>query len=198
MLAKYDIAVGFSRVILACCPEEIMRQALKANKKAISECDALIVLSCAAGIKSANACSPGLPVITVLDSVGSAAVACSDPVLARSLCTSCGHCVLSYTAGICPISECTSKCKYGPCKKFSESNTFCAIDPTRDCVWHIIRKKSDNYQHLSHLKGLHERNEARVTGRETIPRGARFWKKFFACFAARLQSLEWVIRVFRK
>jgi hypothetical protein len=94
--------VKLARVVLACCPEEIMRQTLKANINALKKCDALIVLSCAGGIKSANGCRPGIPVIGLLDSVGSTAVSCNDPVLAHSLCRSCGHCVLTYTAAFAP------------------------------------------------------------------------------------------------
>lgn len=196
-LLKKNKKIKLSRVILACCAEEIMRQALKSNKKALNKCEALIVLSCAAGIKSANSCRPGLPVITVLDSVGSTAVSCSDPILARSLCRSCGHCVLTYTAGICPLSECPAKSKYGPCKSFSESNPKCPVDIQKDCVWHAIRARSKNLHLLPSLKELHARNETGYA--HSIPRKNRvvFWKFFFAWSAAHIQKLEWVIRHFK-
>lgn len=189
--------VKLARVILACCPEEIMRQALKSNKRALARCDALVVLSCAAGIKSANSCKPGIPVINLLDSVGSAAVACTDPVLAASLCRSCGHCVLTCTAGICPLSECPAKSKYGPCKHFSETKVQCAIDPGRTCVWHTIRARSTMLHLLPALKELHARNERRDLDRAPEPKGSRLWKTFFAWHAAHMQKLEWVIRLFR-
>lgn len=201
ILKKYLTArnkqVKMTRVILACCPEEIMRQTLKTDKNLLKNCEALIVLSCAAGIKSANSCKPGLPLISLLDSVGSAAVSCSDPVLARSLCRSCGHCVLTYTAGICPLSECPAKSKYGPCKSFSESNLKCTILPQTDCVWHIIRERSDKFHLLPSLKILHEMNEARNEHWLPKTRESVFWNKFFAWFAVHIQRLERVIRLFR-
>jgi hypothetical protein len=189
--------IKMAKVILACCPEEIMRQALKTNKKVLSKCDALVVLSCAGGIKSANSCKPGLPVINLLDSVGSTAVNCGDPIIARSLCKSCGHCVLTFTAGICPLSECPAKSKYGPCKQFSESNTQCALRPESNCIWHTIRARSTMLHLLPSLKELHAVNEVRDM--EWLPdkKSAGFWKVFFAWHAAHIQKLEWVVRLFR-
>lgn len=196
-LRKNNKNIKLSKVILACCPQEIMRQAVKTNKKALNQCEALIVLSCAAGIKSANSCISEIPVITVLDSVGSAAVSCSDPILAHSLCRTCGHCVLTCTAGICPLSECPAKSKYGPCKLFSETNLQCAVDTQKDCIWHVIRQRSKNIQLLPTLRDLHQREEPLYT--QTIHQPARngFWRIFFAWHASRLQKLEWVIRQFR-
>lgn len=196
-LLKNHKQIKLDKVILAACPEEIMRQALRANKKALEKCDALIVLSCAAGIKSANSCRPDLPVINVLDSVGSAAVSSSDPVIAHSLCRSCGHCVLTCTAGICPLSECPAKSKYGPCKSYSESNLKCALDPQINCVWHIIHERSNNLHLLPLLKELHSHKEDRNTHSTHEIKSAGLWQKFFAWSAARIQKLEWVIRQFR-
>ena len=196
-LIKNNKQIKMAKVILAACPEEIMRQALNANIRALKKCDALIVLSCAAGIKSANSCRPGLPVINMLDSVGSSAVSCSDPVLARSLCRSCGHCVLTCTAGICPLSECPAKSKYGPCKSYSESNLKCALDPLKDCVWHIIRERSKNLHLLASLKKLHAQKEDRDFHWTHQVKSTGFWKKFFAWFAARIQNFEFVMRQFR-
>ena len=197
LLLKNHKQIKLAKVILATCSEEIMRQALKANRKALEKCDALIVLSCAAGIKSANSCKPGLPVINVLDSVGSAVISCSDPVLAHSLCRSCGHCVLSCTAGICPLSECPAKSKYGPCKSYSESNSKCALDPQINCVWHIIHERSKNLHLLPLLKELHSQKKDRSIHPTHKIRSAGFWRKFFAWHAARIQKLEWVIRQLR-
>lgn len=119
-LLKNHKQIKLAKVILACCPEEIMRQALNANKKALKKCDALIVLSCAAGIKSANSCKPGLPVINLLDSVGSTA---------WSKCTKCGDCLVK-----CPVmqmgrqeavNEITALLKTGYSEKIFNECTFC-------------------------------------------------------------------------
>jgi len=197
LLQKKGKDIKLARVVLACCPEEIMRQALKMNRRKIKKCDALVVLSCAAGIKSANSCSPGPQIINVLDSVGSSAVSCSDPLLSQSLCTGCGQCVLTYTAGICPISECPAKSKYGPCKAASRNSPVCTIDPDRDCVWHIIEERSDITKSMNELIQLHRNDEERI--HYVVPEKGKsnVMEKFFAWHAARFQSLERVIRFFR-
>ncbi len=190
--------IPLSRVILACCPEEIMRQSLKQNRRRLKKCDALVVLSCAAGIKAANSCKPGLPVINILDSIGSAAVACTDPVLAESLCSGCGHCVLTFTSGICPVSACPAKRKYGPCKQQPPRGSACPVDTSRECAWHLIEARGGRLDLLEKIKEHHKAEEKR--GLAPVPeiKTSVFFKKFFAWHAARIEPLEWVIRHFRK
>ncbi len=195
-LKKHNKKAVFARVILACCPEEIMRQTLNQNRRALARCDALVVLACAGGIKAAFSCRPGIPVINVLDSVGSAVVACSDPVLARSLCRSCGNCVITHTAGICPLSSCPARTKYGPCKNYPGDGAPCVIDPSHECVWTEIIARGGDLNTLEKIKELHKAPHPRCeteTEKPLSPKG----KKFFGWHAARIQGLERVIRYFR-
>ena len=135
LLSELGIEMAAAKCITMCCGEEIMRQAVRINRRSLSGSDALVVISCAAGVKSALLCEPGLPVITVVDSVGSVPVTRRYDPVALSYCASCGHCVITYTGGICPLSECPSQSKYGPCEKSPQDNTVCVVNGRRMCIW---------------------------------------------------------------
>jgi hypothetical protein len=132
-----------ARSITACCAEEIMRQAVSINAKAIRGSDALLLISCAAGVKSAFLSEPGIPVMPVVDSVGSVPVSRRDDPVAYSRCTNCGHCVIAFTGGICPLSECPSRRKYEPCSRYGEKGVFCVVEEARLCIWKEIEERGD-------------------------------------------------------
>jgi len=194
LLAQWDKEVVFSRCIIACCPQDIMEQALDIYRKSISKSDALVILSCAAGIKSAYLCRPQIPIISALDPIGSVAISGEENPIARSACNACGQCVITYTGGICPISECPSKHKYGPCKQYPENGTQCAVDESRDCIWKIIAEKGDLVA-LEKIGRLHKErdNERPVT--PEIKHAPPLVKKAFGWFSARSRGLENIIRI---
>jgi hypothetical protein len=147
--------VAVARSVTACCCEEIMRQALRINAGAIHGSDALVLISCAAGVKSAFLCEPGIPIVPAVDSVGSVPVSRREDAVARSLCTNCGHCVIAFTGGICPLSECPSRRKYEPCSRYGERGDLCAVDVARQCIWKEIEGRGD-LEALMELGCLHE------------------------------------------
>jgi len=155
LLKEWGKKVTFARCVMGCCPEEVMRQAFRIYSKPILRSDTLLILSCASGIKSAFLCDPGVPVIGLLESIGSLQVTRQDNIITRSICTSCGNCVISYTAGICPLVECPANKKYEPCEEFPMEGTKCVLDPQLDCVWKEIAKRGDLIT-LKYLSQLHE------------------------------------------
>jgi hypothetical protein len=165
LLNQWGIETVVTSCITVCCAEEIMKQAVKMYSDSISSSDALVVISCAAGVKSAFLCRPDIPVVAVTDSVGSVPVSRQDDPVAHSNCTSCGHCVITFTGGICPLSECASQKKYEPCSRYSEAGVACAVDPSRDCVWKEIERRGD----LSALKDLSRIHEDRGEERLSLP-----------------------------
>jgi len=192
---EFGKEIVFSRTIIACCPDEIMKRSLQIYGKKISKGEALIVLSCAAGIKSAFLTNPDIPVINLLDSVGSVPVTRSEHPAALSICKNCGQCVIAYTGGICPVSACPVKNKYEPCKKYPENGIQCAIDPELECVWKEIEKRGD-LTALKELREIHKAGEGeRITPVKQKP--LNLWKAIFGWFAAHIQSLERIIRPFR-
>ncbi len=159
--SELNKAVTFSRCITPCCSEEIMERTVALFKNRIEKADALVVLSCASGIKAANMTGLSIPVVTVLNPVGSVVVASGqgDSELLKSICTVCGRCVLSYTAGICPVYECPAKSIYQPCKHAPDDGKVCFIKPEKRCVWFDINKLG-NQETLKELKSFHTQEGA--------------------------------------
>lgn len=148
--------VIFADIVRACCVEFLMKEALMKNPEAISRSNALVMDCCASGVKAAQLCDPGIPVVAVLDSVGSAVLTDQDNLLARSICNGCGRCVITFTGGICPLAECPAGAKYRPCKKAPTDGCQCGVDTSRDCVWSEIVKIGD----LTALKDLAQMHKA--------------------------------------
>lgn len=155
VLEGEGIEVICADCVIACCSMEIMKQALRRRKKALRESDAIVVISCAAGIKSTFLCEPGIPVVPAADSIGSVPVSRRDDPVAYSQCTNCGNCVLAFTGGICPLGACPSHTKYGPCARYEQSDGGCVLDPSKDCIWKEIERRG-NLKALEGLRGLHQ------------------------------------------
>jgi hypothetical protein len=156
-LASFGKTIVKARTVNICCSEEIMRQAIRFHLAPVREsCDGLIMLSCAGGVKTAFLCEPGVPVVTALDSMGSGTISRQESPIVKSRCVACGQCVISYTGGICPVSECPAKKKYGPCKKapLSEEEP-CAVLTDRPCVFREIQKRG-NLTLLKELEAIHQ------------------------------------------
>ena len=143
-------------VVQGCCAELLMREALMKDPEAISRSDALVMACCASGVKAAHLCDLGIPVVAVLDSVGSVVFTDQDNLLARSICNGCGRCVITFTGGICPLAECPAGAKYRPCKKVPTDGCQCGVDTNRDCVWSEIVKIAD----LAALKDIAQMHKA--------------------------------------
>ncbi|MBI9075789.1 MAG: methylenetetrahydrofolate reductase C-terminal domain-containing protein [Desulfatibacillum sp.] len=153
---KWGKKVVVSQCVVACCSREIMEHAKRVHLDPVAEkCDALVMLSCSGGVKSAFIAQPDMPVVAALDSMGSAVVTRKPNLIAESLCIGCGQCVLSYTGGICPMSKCPAKRRYSPCSKQPVGTDQCAVDSTRKCVWKEIEKRGD----MEALKALGERHK---------------------------------------
>jgi len=161
--------VVLAKVVVSCCSEEIMRQAVKRYRHSISASDALVILSCSAGVKSAYLVGVGIPVIGALDTIGNTPITRQTGVLAESICVTCGQCILSYTGGICPVSGCPLHQKYSPCEQFNESDGTCVVDKLRHCVWQEIAQVAD----LEELARLQEFHKSKLRGVSTTLAGRR-------------------------
>ena len=130
-------------LVFGACIGSFMDYAIqKYIKPSRAQLDALLVISCAGGVKTASLHSPDLPVLAACDSFGSLPLTPRggphDSLVLDGLCPMCddGHCVITYTAGICPVAECPLKCRYGFCENPPEAGSRnCTDDPGIDCVW---------------------------------------------------------------
>ncbi len=157
MLKKWGKKEVLGKVINACCSQAIMEQAVgKYIFSRAQKPDALVVLACAGGVKSAMLCLPGIPVIGALDTLGGMVITRETGLVAQSLCQGCGQCVISLTGGICPLDACPGKRRYSPCREAPGTGETCAKDPARPCVWKIILSQGADLEALKELKHLHK------------------------------------------
>ncbi len=179
VLKKAGKTIHYSRVIISCCLETAANiEIAKHFKHKMDGVEALVTICCTAGTKGINNARPGVPVIPTCDTFG------SGPILRRGdkklhtkptrdddrdLCLRSpkmfcadGHCVLSYTAGICPVTECPKEKKYGPCKEApkGKNKRQCIVYPTQGCAWRIIEyevtKRGLHLDTLKEAQKLHQ------------------------------------------
>jgi len=173
-LEKWGYEVVVARALIGCCSAPVMEHGVNAYiKPKNSRIDALIQISCVAGMKNANYFNPGLRVVQAADPVGVEALLPhgeyysdhGDNLVAYGLCYNCEHCVLSFTTGICPYAECPSKSLYGFCDHPPKAGSRkCTRDPGRECVWKVIEERGGDLEGLKELKFIHDDD-----GYERIP-----------------------------
>lgn len=189
LLKDLGIKAVVVKTVNICCSEEIMKQAVRIHLSRVrGKCDGLVMMSCAGGVKNAFLCDPGMPVIAALDSMGSGVITRKKDPVADSHCMACGHCVIAYTGGICPVSECPARKKYGPCFKSHDSET-CAVDATKPCIWREIEKRG-NPDLLKALENLHKNlayERMPAVHRKPTP---GFMRTFSGWFMARIPGIS--------
>ena len=114
---------------------------LRHHQQAVADADALLVLSCGAGIQSISS-SSDKRVIGGLDSLFLGNIRRFGQY--EEKCSLCGDCILNETAGICPVTNCAKGLLNGPCGGMEEGQ--CEVDREIDCAWHLIyeRLKTQN------------------------------------------------------
>lgn len=138
-------------LIFGACVGSFMEYAMNRYIRPIrSRLDAVLVISCSGGVKTANLHSPGVPVLAACDSFGSIPLTPRegphDSPVVDGVCPICedGHCVMSYTAGICPVTGCPLQSRYGFCDNPPKGDSrICTEDPGKECVWVEIREEAE-------------------------------------------------------
>jgi len=120
-------------VVEAPCDDRLVARDLKGEKKALNASDALLVMSCGAGVQTVAELidKPAYPALESL-------------FLGRTkrlgkfyeMCTMCGECIIDETGGICPVARCSKHLLNGPCGGSHEGK--CEVDPKYDCAWYLI------------------------------------------------------------
>ncbi len=100
------------------------------QSEAASSADAFLVLACGAGIQAVSAASDK-PIVAGLNSMFLGTTYRAGEFL--KYCSMCGNCVLSYTAGICPVTRCPKGLLNGPCGGMI--NSMCEVDNSMKCIW---------------------------------------------------------------
>ncbi len=135
-LAAADIEVTGWAVGEVACHSGGTRLETRRHSGSIEEADAVLVLSCGAGVQTvADATSK--PVFPGLESVFLGNVVRHGVFEER--CQMCGECVLDLTAGICPVTTCPKGLLNGPCGGMWDGN--CEVVTDRECTHVLIRRR---------------------------------------------------------
>lgn len=115
------------------CNESLVKMRLLPHQAEIASADSVMVLSCGIGIQvTADAVDrvvhPGCNTV----SLGGQHAEWRQ----SERCLECGHCLLDYTGGICPIARCAKNLLNGPCG--GSVNGKCEISPELPCAWQLI------------------------------------------------------------
>ena len=146
LLSKNGHEVLGSSLVDETCYRQAVRKEFRSHDET-KEADALLVLSCGAGVKSVAESAPDEKVvIPALDSTYLAKVERVGKFFEG--CALCGECVLAETGGICPHTECPKGLLNGPCG--GVANSMCEVDIDNQCAWVQIyeRLKIQNRLHL--------------------------------------------------
>ncbi len=160
---KWDREVVFQRIILGACFEELAIPGVNKISNRLNEIDAVLSLTCLCGMKMLTHLLPEILIIHPVDMIGNGIIPLTpmardpeDKYLLDNPCVACGHCVISYTGGICPKTGCTEHNLYEPCTKAPKEGMTCGIDPGRDCIWKVIVNKGCNLEDLKGLEMIHK------------------------------------------
>ncbi len=118
------------------CHQGGTRLDTRKNSGDIDRADALLVLTCGAGVQTV-ADAVKKPVFPALDSAFLGTVVRHGVFEER--CQTCGDCVLDLTAGICPVTTCPKGLLNGPCGGMW--NGKCEVLADRECTHVRIRRR---------------------------------------------------------
>ncbi|MBU0990881.1 MAG: methylenetetrahydrofolate reductase C-terminal domain-containing protein [Proteobacteria bacterium] len=104
--------------------------------------DCIISMACGAGVQNMAERFPGIPVFPLVNTVSIGID--RNLGMYEEKCRACGHCVLGYTGGICPVTRCSKGLFNGPCGGTNNGN--CEISNEVPCAWYDIynRLKAQN------------------------------------------------------
>ena len=128
------MVTGWIVIPIAC--DEMTDVSLKENNGAIHNAHCIMVMSCALGVHRL-ASYIDKPVIPALDTLFIGLE--ENPGNFHEVCAQCGHCVLGFTAGICPVTICHKHLLNGPCGGTNDGK--CEIDKAKNCAWTLIYER---------------------------------------------------------
>jgi ferredoxin len=122
--------------------------------------DAVLSLACGAGVQIVADAFEPLPVIPALTTtfMGGA----DEPGVWREKCRGCGDCLLTYTAGICPITLCAKRLLNGPCGGSREGR--CEVGSDIPCAWAKIYTRLEKQNRLPLMDELRTPRDWRKAG----------------------------------
>lgn len=138
---------GWTVIPIAC--DDLSREALQENAKAVNGAEAILVMACAFGVQTVAECAdkPALPALNTMF-VGKE----GGFGFYREVCAQCGDCVIGKTAGICPITQCAKGLLNGPCGGTNRGK--CEVDSSVDCAWTLIYRRLEELGRLDSMEEI--------------------------------------------
>ncbi|MDR2192249.1 MAG: methylenetetrahydrofolate reductase C-terminal domain-containing protein [Endomicrobium sp.] len=134
-LEQNGITVLGAANIDSACDMRLVKRDLLRNEN-FKNADAVLVLSCGAGVQSIESASQKV----VIPALNSSYIGTTEKIgVYKKFCSACGTCVLGLTGGICPKTRCAKSLVNGPCGGFV--NGKCETDQNKDCAWVLIYEK---------------------------------------------------------
>ncbi len=132
------------------CDKSLVRSRLRPFTDQIMGSDSVLVATCGVGVQCVadsvlNRVRPACNTINLGGSRG------TWPGSER--CAECGDCLLDYTGGICPITNCAKEMVNGPCGGTTPDGK-CEVDRERDCGWYRIYKRLQDLDALDQMKKI--------------------------------------------
>jgi hypothetical protein len=155
LLEEHGKTIAGSTSVDFLCDKSLVRSRLRPLTEQVMGSDCVLVATCGVGVQCVadsvlNRVRPACNTVNMGGSRG------TWPGEER--CAECGDCLLDYTGGICPITNCSKSMVNGPCGGTTPDGK-CEVDRERDCGWHRI------YQRLKDLEAL-EQMEVIVSPKE--------------------------------
>jgi hypothetical protein len=155
------MVTGWTVIPTAC--DGMTEASIKENNSPIGSANCLLVMSCALGVQRVGSYMDK-PVIPALDTLF---IGVEDtPGYFHEVCDQCGHCVLGYTAGICPITACHKGLLNGPCG--GTNNGKCEVDKEKDCAWTLIYNRLNAQNRLEIMKKYQPPRSSHIVPRPRI------------------------------
>src|SRR3972149_2141864 len=105
--------IGWTIVEEPCDERKVKKDLIRPSKDKLAQADAVLVMSCGAGVSTVANCLENVPVYPALDSLYLARV--ERLTKSDERCVLCGECILAFTGGICPVATCPKGLLNGPC-----------------------------------------------------------------------------------
>ncbi len=155
------MVTGWKVIPTAC--DEMTGVAVKENSEAIQNANGILVMTCALGVQKVGS-YVNKPVIPALDTlfIGQE----DSPGNFHEVCAQCGHCVIGWTAGICPITACHKHLLNGPCG--GTNNGKCEVDKAKDCAWTLIYQRLKEQGRLDLMRKYQPLKNSQVAPRPRI------------------------------
>lgn len=113
--------------------------------------DAILSMGCGAGVQEISEIL-NIPVLPAMNTRFIGAADTNGNF--TEMCRACGDCILSLTAGVCPLTKCPKGLLNGPCG--GNKDGMCEVSPDLPCAWVKIYERLKASNKIDQLKAIIE------------------------------------------